>query len=70
MKEPPKKFWEKNPKISKVFGMVFIIIGLFSLITPFTPLGILFFIGLEFLGVRTKYWQKLKIWVEKTAKNL
>lgn len=65
-----QKFWEKNPKIGKVFGTIFILIGFLSLITPFTPLGFFFLVGLEFLGIRAKYWNRLKAWVEEAAKKL
>lgn len=70
MSEVPKKFWEKNPKIGKIFGTIFVIIGFLSLVTPMTPLGFFFLLGLEFLGIRAKYWQKLKAWVERTARKL
>ncbi len=66
----PKKFWERNPKIGKALGTIFILIGFLSLVTPFTPLGFFFLLGIEFLGLRAKYWDKLKIWVDKTAHKI
>ena len=60
MKERFKKFWTENPKIRKVAGVTLIVIGLVSIITPFTPLGFLLIIGLELLGLRALYWDKLK----------
>ncbi|MFZ2484652.1 MAG: hypothetical protein WAX80_01730 [Minisyncoccia bacterium] len=60
MKAYFKKLWTNNPKLRKVAGVTLIIIGLLSIITPFTPVGFLLVIGLEILGLRALYWDKLK----------
>ncbi|OHB10463.1 MAG: hypothetical protein A3G05_01760 [Candidatus Zambryskibacteria bacterium RIFCSPLOWO2_12_FULL_45_14] len=60
MKEFFKKFWINNPKVRKIAGVTLIVIGLLSVITPFTPVGFLFLIGLEILGLRTLFWEKVK----------
>ena len=60
MKEKFKKVWTENPKIRKVAGIALIVIGLLSVITPFTPLGFLLILGLEVLGIRALFWDKLK----------
>lgn len=60
MKEKIKKIWIDNPKVRKVAGITLVIIGLLSVITPFTPLGFLLVLGLEILGIRALFWDKLK----------
>lgn len=65
MKEYLKKIWTNNPKVRKMIGVIFVIIGFLSVITPFTPLGFLFLIGLEVLGIRILVWDKLKNWFRK-----
>ncbi|MDZ4205758.1 MAG: hypothetical protein U1C12_00870 [Patescibacteria group bacterium] len=65
IKESLKKIWTENPKIKKTIGVIFVIIGFLSIITPFTPLGFLFLIGLEVLGIRMLVWDKLKNWFRK-----
>ena len=42
----------EKPKLKKVLGIIFVLVGFVGIITPFTPWGILFFVGLEFLGIR------------------
>jgi len=51
--------------IKKFFGVIFIILGVISILTPFTPFGILLFIGLEFLGIRFLLVDKIKKWYDK-----
>ncbi len=65
MKEYLRKVWNENPKIRKITGVVLIVIGLVSIITPFTPVGFLLVIGLEILGIRALYWDRLKNWFKK-----
>ena len=52
-------------KRKKFLGILFIILGLISIITPLTPFGILFFIGLELLGIRFILVDKIKKWYDK-----
>ncbi len=61
-----------NLKITskKIIGIVLIIIGMLALITPFTPGSWLIFVGLEFLGFRILFWDKIKAWFEKTFKTI
>ncbi|MBI2097418.1 MAG: hypothetical protein HYT46_00565 [Candidatus Vogelbacteria bacterium] len=47
-------------RVKKTIGVLFIIIGLLILITPFTPGSWLIFVGLEFLGVRFWLLDKIK----------
>ena len=64
-----KQFWVENKKARKVLGVTLIVIGLLSIITPFTPIGFLLLVGLEILGIRTLFWDKLKRWVDITSKK-
>jgi hypothetical protein len=50
----------KNPRNRKLVGVLFIIIGLAALLTPFTPGSWLALIGLELLGIRLYFWDRLK----------
>jgi hypothetical protein len=68
MKEYFKKIWTNNPKIRKATGIIFVVIGLLSVITPFTPVGFLLLLGLEILGLRVLVWDKLKGWFKKSDK--
>ncbi|MDP3763265.1 MAG: hypothetical protein Q8Q92_01235 [bacterium] len=65
MKNYFRKFWVNNPKVRKVAGIVLIIIGLLSIVTPFTPVGFLLLLGLEILGLRVLVGDKLKSWFKK-----
>ena len=69
MKAKFKKIWDNNPKLRKVSGVVLVIIGLISVITPFTPVGFLVVVGLEILGVRHIVWDKIKSWFDKNQKE-
>lgn len=46
--------------VKKIVGILLIIIGLVALVTPLTPGSWLFFVGLELLGFRLIFWDKLK----------
>ncbi len=55
--------------LKKVAGIVIIILGLIILLTPLTPGSGIIFIGLELLGIRLAFWQKLKAkWQSKSTK--
>jgi small-conductance mechanosensitive channel len=49
-----------NSKFKKIIGIFFVIFGFIGIITPFTPWGILFFVGLELLGFRFLFLDKIK----------
>lgn len=53
--------------VKKTIGILLIIISLLALVTPFTPGSWLVFIGLEFLGLRLTFWDKIKAWFQKYA---
>ncbi len=51
--------------VKKTIGILLVIIGLLALVTPFTPGSWLIFIGLEFIGIRILFWDKIKSWFQK-----
>mgnify|MGYP001574646026 CR=1 FL=1 len=53
--------------IKKTIGVLLIVIGLLALVTPFTPGSWLIFVGLEFIGIRILFWDKIKAWFQKYA---
>jgi hypothetical protein len=62
-----------NPATKKILkliaGILLIIIGVLALITPFTPGSWLAFVGLELIGVRIAFWQKIKDYIFKKKNN-
>jgi len=55
----------KMQKIKKPIGVVLVLVGLVALLTPFTPGSWLIFVGLEFLGLRMVFWDKIKTGLKK-----
>jgi len=51
-------------KIRKFVGWFFVVFGFVGIITPFTPWGFLFFVGLEILGIRFLWIERSKRWLE------
>jgi hypothetical protein len=49
-----------RPRLRKVFGWTLVVFGFFALVTPLTPGGLLFFVGLEVLGLRFVFTDKVK----------
>ncbi len=49
-----------RPRLRKIFGWVLVVYGFFALVTPLTPGGLLFFVGLEVLGIRFVFTDKIK----------
>ena len=56
-----------NPALKKVIGILLILISLFALLTPLTSGSWLVFVGLELLGFRTLFWDKIKARIKKYA---
>ncbi len=52
--------------LKKIFGIIFIIIGLFALITPLTPGAWIGLIGLELLGLRLVFEEKILKFFKKS----
>jgi hypothetical protein len=65
MKEKIKSLWNENRKLRRTIGWILVVIGFLSIITPLTPGGFLFFIGLEILGIDFLLWDKIKMWFRK-----
>lgn len=52
--------------LRKVFGGIFLLLGLLFLITPFTPGSAVFiFLGLELLGLHFIFFDKIISWWKK-----
>ncbi len=49
-----------RPRLKKAVAWFLVIFGFFALITPLTPGGLLFFVGLELLGLRFVFTDKIK----------
>ena len=52
MRARSREYIQHRPKVKKTIGVIFILAGLFALITPLTPGSWFAFVGLELLGVR------------------
>jgi uncharacterized membrane protein HdeD (DUF308 family) len=60
MYEKAKIFTLTRPRLKKVIGLFFVVIGFVALITPLTPGAVLFlFIGFEFLGLKFMFLERL-----------
>ena len=47
--------------MKKILGLIFLIVGILILITPFTPGSVILIIGLEMLlGHKIKWWTDFK----------
>lgn len=57
-----KKYVHDAPRIKKVIGAALILIGFIALVTPLTPGSWIAIIGLELLGIRILFLDKLKFW--------
>ncbi len=55
MFERVKKFTLDHPKLKKAVGYFLVVVGFLALVTPLTPGGFLFIIGLELLGLRLAF---------------
>lgn len=53
---------QMNPIVKKLLGIFFVFLGLFALITPLTPGSWLALIGLELLGIRFLFVDKIMLW--------
>jgi Putative transmembrane protein (PGPGW) len=54
-----KQFTALHPRFKRAVGWVFIVVGFVALVTPLTPGGFLFLVGLEFLGLRFVFLDRL-----------
>ena len=58
-KDNPKSFWREHKNFRRVVGALCIICGLIAIVTPLTPGSWLIPIGLEVLGFRIVFWEKI-----------
>ncbi len=63
--ESVKAFFEKRPAIKKVGGVFLVVIGLLALVTPLTPGSWLALVGLELLGIRVLFLDRIKAWFKE-----
>lgn len=55
-----QKIQNQSRTRKRVLGIILIVIGFFSLVTPLTPFAWLSFVGLELLGFHFAVWDKVK----------
>ncbi len=68
MIEKFNNFTITRPRLRKALGFILVIYGFLALITPFTPGGLLLFVGLEILGIRFIFADKIKHFFLKEKK--
>jgi uncharacterized protein YqgC (DUF456 family) len=56
---------KNKSSLKKTIGILLIIVGILALVTPFTPGAWLIFVGLEFMGIRVLFWDKIKARFQK-----
>lgn len=60
MYEKAKTYTLARPRLKKTVGWVFVFVGFVALVTPMTPGAFLLFVGLELLGLRFLFIERLK----------
>ena len=60
-----KEYIHNGPKTKKVIGVILILLGLVAFFIPLIPGSWIAIIGLELLGVRILFFDKLKFWKKK-----
>lgn len=60
MRERFNIYTETRPRLKKTVGWFLVVIGFLAIVTPLTPGGVLFFVGLEILGLRMVFMEKVK----------
>ena len=60
-----KEYIQNSPETKKMAGIILILVGLASLLTPLTPGSWLAIIGLELLGIRILLFDKFKFGKKK-----
>jgi hypothetical protein len=61
-----KHYTLSKPKLKRFVGWFLVVFGFFLLVTPLTPGGTLFFVGLELLGLRIIGVEKVKRFMNRT----
>ncbi|MCF7815782.1 MAG: hypothetical protein K9M10_02580 [Candidatus Pacebacteria bacterium] len=60
MRERFNNYTLTRPRLRKIAGWFLVVFGFLMLVTPLTPGGTLFFVGLEILGLRIVFTNKFK----------
>lgn len=55
-----KKIQDQSVTRKRILGVILIVVGFVSLVTPLTPFAWLAFVGLELLGFHFAVWDKIK----------
>lgn len=55
-----RQYSQARPRTGRVIGWALVLFGFVMLVTPLTPGGSLFFVGLELLGLRIVGVEKIK----------
>lgn len=55
-----KRYSDTRPRLRKIVGWSLVVFGFVMLVTPLTPGGSLFFVGLEILGLRLIFVEKAR----------
>ena len=63
------KAFENHPKTGKVVGALLVLVGIILHLIPLFPAGWIIVLGLELLGVRLLFWNKIKAWSKIKNKN-
>ena len=58
-----------NPALKKAVGVILLLAGLFALLTPLTPGSGLIIVGLELLGIRILFLERVKGWLKPRQAN-
>lgn len=58
-----------HPLVKKLLGVALILLGVFALLTPLTPGSWLALIGLELLGFRILFIDKIRDWFKSKDKE-
>lgn len=56
---------KRFPLIRKIVGILFILLGLLALFTPLTPGSWLAIVGLELIGIRLAFIEKIKAYLAR-----
>lgn len=70
MREKFNTYTLTRPRLRRLIGFVFVVIGFLGLITPLVPGFPLLFVGLEILGIRLLYADKFRSFFARNKKSL
>lgn len=59
MTERIRQYTLTRPRLKKVIGYFFVVVGFVALVTPLTPGAFLLVVGMELLGLRMAFFDKV-----------